>query len=155
EIVLARRVAAGEEHTTWFDRHGSTPVTDLPQSWSSEYRTLVERRIELIETNRQIGLIERPEYKRRWQLEPWDAQRERALRLWLLDRLQDTRYWGVEPRVTSCARLADEVRKDPEFRAVAELYAGRAEVDLARLVEELVVAEAVPYLAAWRHSDTG
>ena len=33
EIVLARRVAAGEEQTTWFERHGSTPITELPAHW--------------------------------------------------------------------------------------------------------------------------
>ena len=54
---------------------------------------LVERRIEVIESNRDIGLIERPEYKRRWQWEPWEKQQERALRAWLLDRLEDERYW--------------------------------------------------------------
>ena len=30
EIVLARRVAAGKETTNWFDRHGSTPTTEIP-----------------------------------------------------------------------------------------------------------------------------
>ncbi|MGH8721747.1 MAG: BREX-2 system adenine-specific DNA-methyltransferase PglX, partial [Burkholderiales bacterium] len=155
EIVLARRVAAGEEQTTWFDRHRSTPITELPAHWPDDYRALAERRIALIESDRDLGLIERPECKRRWQWEPWESRQEQALRSWLLDRLEDARFWGGDPRLTSCARLADEARKDPELRAVAELYAGRADVDLARLVEELVVAEAVPYLAAWRHTDTG
>ncbi len=30
EIALARRMAAGEVTTTWFERHGSTPITELP-----------------------------------------------------------------------------------------------------------------------------
>jgi hypothetical protein len=154
EIVLARRVAAGEEETTWFERHGSTPITEIPAHWPEAYRGLVERRIQVIEANREIGLIERPEYKRRWQWEPWKKQQERALRDWLLDRLEDTRYWR-QPQLTSCALLADEVRKDAEFRSVAELYAGRADVDLAKLVETLVTEEAVPYLAAWRYTDDG
>src|SRR5690606_32162314 len=88
EIVLARRMAAGELDTTWFERHGSTPITEMPAHWPDDYRRLVERRIELIETDRNIGLIEQPEYKRRWNTEPWDAQRERALRESLLDRLE-------------------------------------------------------------------
>jgi hypothetical protein len=58
EIVAARRMAAGEEELTWFVRHGSTPITDLPDSWPEPYKRLVERRIELIETNLNIGLIE-------------------------------------------------------------------------------------------------
>ena len=35
----------------------------------------------LIETNTNIGLIERPEYKRRWIREPWDDQVQRAFGL--------------------------------------------------------------------------
>ena len=155
EIVLARRVATGKEQTTWFERHGSTPITELPERWPADYRELVERRIELIESDRNLGLIERPEYKRRWQWEPWEEQQERVLREWLLDRLEGPRFWGSEARLTSCARLADEVRKDADFRSVAELYAGRTDVDLGALVQELVMAEAVPYLAAWRYSDSG
>jgi hypothetical protein len=155
EIVLARRVAAGEEQTTWFERHGSTPITELPSHWPADYCALVERRIALIEADRVLGLIERPECKRRWQWEPWERQQEHALRAWLLDRLEDASYWGGDPQLTSCARLADEVRKNAEFRAVAELYAGRADVDLAKLVETLVVYEAVPYLAARRYTGDG
>src|SRR5262249_14703264 len=52
EIVLARRVAAGEAETAWFERHGSKPTTELPGHWPADYRRLVERRIALIESNR-------------------------------------------------------------------------------------------------------
>ena len=58
EIVMARRMAAGELETTWFTRHGSTTIIELPAHWPDDYRTLVERRIELIDANRFIGLIE-------------------------------------------------------------------------------------------------
>ena len=33
EIVMARKMAAGELQTTWFERHGSTPITELPADW--------------------------------------------------------------------------------------------------------------------------
>jgi hypothetical protein len=89
EFVMARQMAKGDLQTTWFKRHESTPITDLPQHWPAAYRKLVERRIKLIETNKEIGLIERPEYKRRWNAEPWDEQEQRALKNWLLDRLED------------------------------------------------------------------
>ncbi|MGH8627807.1 MAG: BREX-2 system adenine-specific DNA-methyltransferase PglX, partial [Gammaproteobacteria bacterium] len=92
EIVLARRMAEGEE-TTWFARHGSTPITEVPAHWPEDYRRLVERRIALIESNRNIGLIERPEYKRRWNAAPWEELEQAALRSWLLDRLETDRYW--------------------------------------------------------------
>lgn len=154
EIVLARRTASGEERTTWFERHASTPMTELPDNWPESYRALIERRLEVIESNRNIGLIERPEHKRRWQWEPWEEQQEQALREWLLNRLEEKQHWTAA-ELTSCARLTDEARNDPEFRSVAELYAARPDVDLAKLVETLVVDEAVPYLAAWRYTADG
>jgi hypothetical protein len=155
EIVLARKIATGEEETSWFARHGSTPATELPAHWPVRYRTLVERRIELIETDLNIGLIERPEYKRRWAAKPWDEQVKVALRGWLLDRLESPRYWPVPAALTSTARLAAEARTDADFVQVAQLYAGRDDVDIAALVAELVKAEAVPYLAALRYTDSG
>jgi hypothetical protein len=65
EIVLARRMAAGEVETSWFERHGSTPITELPGHWSASYRELVQRRIDLIGSDATLKLLERPEYKRR------------------------------------------------------------------------------------------
>ena len=89
EIVMARQMAAGELQTSWFERHGSTPITEIPEHWPERYRKLVARRIELIRVElRTSRLIERPEYKRRWNREPWDDQVKRALRTWLLDRLE-------------------------------------------------------------------
>ena len=45
EIVMARRMAAGDLETAWFERHGSTPITELPAHWPDDYRAVVERRI--------------------------------------------------------------------------------------------------------------
>src|SRR5205823_2823417 len=74
EIVLARRLASGELVTSWFERHQSTPTLDLPSDWPAEYRELVEKRIVLAEKNADLALIERPEYKRRWNIEPWEQR---------------------------------------------------------------------------------
>ena len=155
EIVLARQVAAGETETSWFTRHRSTPITELPAHWSPEYRALVERRIELIESDLNIGLIEKPEHKRRWASKPWEERVQTALRGWLLDRLETPRYWPEPAALGSCARLSAEARTDEEFVDVARLYAGRDDVDLAAVVAELVRSEAVAYLAAYRYSETG
>lgn len=155
EIVLARRMAAGDEESSWFARHGSTPITELPAHWPESYKELVERRIEFIQTDLNIGLIERPEHKRRWAAKPWDEQAKIALRAWLLDRLEDPRYWPDPAAITTVARLATQVRTDAEFMQVARLYGGRDDADVAALMAELVKAEAVPYLAALRFSDAG
>jgi hypothetical protein len=82
EIVLARQVAAGEVETTWFERHRSTPITEPPADWPNEYRDLILRRIELIENDPNVGLIERPEHKRRWAREPWPDRQRKALTAW-------------------------------------------------------------------------
>jgi hypothetical protein len=159
EIVMARQMVSGELETTWFERHGSKPITELPSHWSDAYRRLVERRIEIIETNKKIGLIERPEYKRRWNDEPWNDQQQRALQIWLLDRLESPRYWSDlkrhEPTLQTTARLADKASGDHDFLQVATVYRGRSDFDVAALVNELVVSESVPCLPVLRYKPTG
>jgi hypothetical protein len=159
EIVLARRVAAGQESTTWFERHASTPITEIPDHWPEDYRGVVQRRIALIESDRNIGLIERPEYKRRWNSPSWESLEQAALRDWLLARLESPRYWAASaeqlPQITSTSRLADALQHDAEFMHIAGLYAGHADFRTAQLVAELVASEAVPFLPVLRYTETG
>jgi hypothetical protein len=164
EIVLARRMAAGTETTTWFDRHGSTPITELPAHWPTDYRALVQRRIDLIERDRNIALIERPEYKRRWNTPSWESLEQAALRDWLLARLETERYWpraapnsseAAPAQLISTAKLAELARQDADFMQVAELFSGHADFDPAQLVAELVTSEAVPVLPAQRYTEPG
>lgn len=159
EIVLARKIVAGEETSEWFKRHGSTPITEVPEHWSEEYRAVVEKRIAVMEADRNIGLIERPEYKRRWATEGWDKLQDKALRDWLLDRLEAREFWFadvdgmMQPRLWTTGRLADELAGDADFVSVAEIY--RPGEDLAKVVAGLVENEHVPFLAALRYKDSG
>src|SRR6266516_1057128 len=159
EIVLARKMVTGEVETEWFARHGSTPITEIPTHWPDEYRAVVEKRIAAIERNHNIALIERPEYKRRWATEGWDAMQARALREWLLDRCETREFWfqhgdGMEqPRPLTTTQLADELRRDPAVVAVAELYAPGK--DFTKVIADLVADEHVPFLAALRYKDSG
>jgi hypothetical protein len=163
EIVLARRMAAGIETTTWFERHGSTPSIDIPSHWPEDYRQVVQRRIDLIETDRNIRLIERPEYKRRWNSPKWNDLEQAALRDWLLARLELPRYWLTSadqaPQLTSTSRLADAARLDADFMQMAALYfqsrAGHADFDPGQLVAQLVASEAAPFLPVLRYSEAG
>lgn len=159
EIVLARRIAAGKEQTTWFERHGSTPVTEIPAHWPEAYRRVVARRIELIESDKSIGLIERPEFKRRWNSPRWEDQEQAALRDWLLARLEAPALWPASadqpPQLASTSRLAEAVSRDAEFMQLAALYAGHSDFDLPQLVAELVAAESVPALPVQRYTATG
>jgi hypothetical protein len=166
EIVLARQRAEGKVETQWFARHGSTPITELPAHWPDKYRDVVAKRIELIERRRDLALIERPECKRRWQTESWERQQERALRSWLLDRLEARNLWFApdvngqeQPAPRTVHSLADALRSDADFTSVAALWAadalGARDADLAQIVGALVDAEHVPFLAAYRYKGKG
>jgi hypothetical protein len=114
----------------------------------------MERRIARIERDRNIGLIERPEYKRRWNQEPWETQEQRALRGWLLARLETPAYWP-DLELQTTRRLADRAGWDTDFMQVAELYRGHPDFDVHALVAELVESEAVPFLPVLRYKPTG
>jgi hypothetical protein len=159
EIAMARSMSAGNEATTWFERHGSTPITEIPSHWPEEYRQVVQRRIDLISRDRNIGLIERPEFKRRWNTATWDDLERNAVRDWLLDRMEAPHLWpaGVAhpPQLTTVNRLGDAVRADVGFMRIAELYAGHSDFDPGEIVAQLVASESVPFLPVLRYTDTG
>ena len=165
EIVLARKVAAGEAETAWFERHRSTPVAGIPDHWPEWYRHIVQARIDIIGKRRDIALIERPECKRRWSSETWEKKEAEALRTWLLDRCERRDLWysmrdGFStPRTMTVNQLADQFRDDTDMHAVAQLYAtdhvGKRDLNLAQVLERVVADQHVPYLAALRYKDTG
>ncbi|MFJ1744186.1 BREX-2 system adenine-specific DNA-methyltransferase PglX [Streptomyces microflavus] len=152
EILLARRVRDGAASDEWFKRHGSTPITEIPAHWPEDYRTLVQKRIDAIESNRAIGMIERPEYKRRWATEGWDSMRQKALKSWLLDRIEGRSYWfdaNDNPTLITLTRLTEAMSTDDDFTSVADLYAPRQ--DLAKTVRDLLSEEHVPFVSALRY----
>ncbi|MBE7325177.1 BREX-2 system adenine-specific DNA-methyltransferase PglX [Nocardioides sp. Y6] len=158
EIALARKVADGSEETAWFDRHGSTPRTDLPDPWPADYRDLVQRRLDLIASDKAIGLLERPEFKRRWATPGWDALLREALRDAMLDRLEQRELWfdaTGAPLPRSIAELADAVRHDAFLSQCALLLAGSDVVDLTAVLGDLLKDEPVPHLAALRYKEPG
>jgi hypothetical protein len=151
EIVMARTGV----QTEWFNRHRSMPTTEPPAEWPEEYRALVERRIAVIESDRNIGLIERPECKRRWATDGWDAMQSKALRDWLLDRLEVPDLWSGAPAPLSVAQLADRVRHDEDFRSVLDLWVGTDQHDLVKTLGTLFADEHVPFLPALRYRPSG
>ncbi|WP_392751153.1 BREX-2 system adenine-specific DNA-methyltransferase PglX [Streptomyces sp. LN590] len=163
EIVLARRFA--EKHAKWFTRHHTTPITEIPEHWPAPYRAVVRARIDAIESRRAIAFVERPEYKRRWLTESWEAREERALRSWLLDRCEDERLWFEDknsdrhPRPRTIGQLARELGDDAQVRSTAELYAtyhlGRRKATVADVLTAILDGEQVPYAAALRYKESG
>ena len=183
EIVLARKMRAGTIKTSWFKRHKSKPITKIPTHWPDWYRDLVQQRIDRIADTRFVRLIEQPEFKRRWNIDPWKKREEAALETWLLDRLETARYFPhapdritltspeeepqaqpktqnsdpktQNPTLTSISDIAREARKDEDFLQVAARYTDDPSFDVEKLVEKLILANAVPYLPSQRYKKSG
>ncbi|MEU1216246.1 BREX-2 system adenine-specific DNA-methyltransferase PglX [Streptomyces sp. NPDC005790] len=165
EIALARRVRDEGAETAWFERHRSTPILEIPADWPEPYKKVVQARLDLIESNKDIRLIERPEYKRRWSTEPWEKREAAALRAWLLDAVEREDLWFEErneftsPRPLTVNQLADALRHDEDVQAVAALYAedhlGKRDASLATVLASIIEPEHVPYLSVLRYKDTG
>ncbi|MEJ7787450.1 MAG: BREX-2 system adenine-specific DNA-methyltransferase PglX, partial [Solirubrobacteraceae bacterium] len=156
ELVLARQVLAGEVETSWFVRHGSTPITEPPAHWPDDYRALVGRRTGLIAEDPDVGLIERPEHKRRWSgVDPFTERLHRRLVALVLDRLEAEDVWAGEPRLRSVSELADLVRRDAQLAEACSLIAGDRDAEVGAVVRGLVLDQAVSFLAAHRHTAAG
>jgi hypothetical protein len=165
EILQVKRKPDDEAVVQWYVRHGSTQITDIPERWPAAYRRVVQARIETIEKRRDIGLIERPECKRRWASEPWEKREKAALETWLLDRCEREALWFHQrdgyrqPRTMTVGQLADQFASDTEMQSVAALYAAdhldRPDLPLVKVLAEVLKTQHVPYLAALRYKDSG
>ncbi|MFE2375849.1 BREX-2 system adenine-specific DNA-methyltransferase PglX [Streptomyces sp. NPDC059398] len=164
EIALAR---SGME-TSWFERHDSTDnrTTEVPvEGWPEPYRQIVQARLDLIAENKDIRLIERPEFKRRWSTKKWKDREAAALRSWLLDACEREELWFEErdgldsPRPLTIYQLADALRHDQDVQDVAALYAadhlGARDVPTSTVLAAVVESEHVPHLAALRYKESG
>jgi hypothetical protein len=154
EILMARLMRSGVMETTWFERHHSSPITEPPSHWPQAYTEMYFRRHEVMQSNRDIALIERPEYKRRWNLPTWEEMESAALKNWLLARIELNTIWKAQTLV-SCAQLRDALAQDSAWVSIAELYLGAPVEDLDRFVIDLATPEAVPFLPVLRYTETG
>ncbi|MFO0608966.1 MAG: BREX-2 system adenine-specific DNA-methyltransferase PglX [Polyangiales bacterium] len=145
-------VLAGDE-TAWFSRNGyvvpdEAAMARLPRAT----RELVETRVEILQNNRSLGLLERPEHKRRWTRRDWDEDVRSALTAALLDALEGAAKGDTA--VQSLRALATTALRDAKVRAVAALrFPG--DDDLTQSLADLVEAESVPYLLVWRFTLAG
>jgi hypothetical protein len=166
---------SGDAQSTWFERHGSTPITEVPRHWPGPYRELVERRIRRIADDPNIRLIEQPEYKRRWNTEPWGEQFTKAARDWLLARLEGYFHEGqrvcelkdgfspgaagfapaIRPAFATTNQLAGTAQTDRAWLAVGEQLMGNPGFSVPKLVRELVESASVPFLPAKRYKTSG
>lgn len=158
EIRLAREVRAGTTKTAWFKRHGRAPLADLPAHWPVAYRELAERRLEAMDSNPALRILEQPEYKRRWAGSSWEDMVKEAVHYAILDRLEGPELWqdaSGRPQVRSVAQLADDLRRDGEFSELLSIHTGSRDYDIATELKRLLDREAVPALATLRYKPMG
>ncbi|ABC30214.1 probable DNA methylase [Hahella chejuensis KCTC 2396] len=147
EIVLARKINAGELKTVWFEHHCSKPNTEIPSEWPEKYRDIVNARINEIKENESIKLIDNKDHKRRWARDSWDDRLKLAAKDWLLDCIQKLMEFH---KLSTCAQLADKVREHKKARQVAAIYTRGEDFDFQTLVSDLVASDNVPQTAADR-----
>ncbi len=156
EIAMARACKNGAPETTWFTRHGSRPITELPMTWPDWYRELVDRRIAAIQSDRDLGLIERPEFKRRWNLEPFDSIQRRAVRERILDLVEEMPVWRQDNLAPITVRvLAEMLAASDDINALVACYTDGSATEVEAVLVEILETEHVPYLAAFRYKDSG
>jgi len=83
---------------------------------------------------------------------------EKALRAWLLDRLEARSYWfdaQGRPIARSINQLADPVTRDTDLVSVLQLWDRRKDRSVTQQLSALLDTESVPFLAAYRLKDSG
>ena len=122
-----KAVKADTEETAWFSRHRSS---------IARCNTLASHLTVISCSGGSTSLPPTRTYdcwrsrstERRWLHDSWEKRQEQALRDWLLDRLEDRRFWfdaQGRPLPRSVAQLADDVTRDTDLVSVLALWEGR------------------------------
>jgi hypothetical protein len=160
EILLAANEDDDDDSVAalWFSEHRSTPIAEIPRHWPTSYGELTERRLNAIAENPYLQILETPDYKRRWEKDPWEKRQERALGNWLLDRLEDRRFWFDSlgrPWPRSIAQLSDDVTRDADIVSVLALWVGRPDAPVTSSLKRLLSSQFVPFHAGYRYKESG
>jgi len=142
EIALARRMERGEEQSTWFTRHKLTPTISIPEKYCDPQRSVLQQRVEIIEQNIAIGLLEQPVNKRRWNFESWDKSFTEAVATHILDSLEEI-LRDTQDALT-IAELATHFAKTPRNVTIAALAKNRDEITLDDIAGRLLETESIP-----------
>lgn len=150
EIKLARELSENGGSNAWFTRHEAIQTIEMPSEWPEAYNVLIEKRLAVMESERFIKLIEKPEFKRRWMSLEWEKQEQEALKNWLLAFLEKASFDEQQPGLITCAQLADSINKNEEARSVAQRYTGNELFESQPLVEKLIADDNLPQMAIGR-----
>ena len=164
EVRLRRAIDSGEK-SIFYEVHVARGA-DRHATLSATMQELQQRRAKIIDTHSAVALIETMNYKRRWQIPPWEKREATALEAFLLDRLE--RPFDFDGRMNDAGKptatlpmalvsiggLADAVSRDPLFMEAAEVFVGAAGFDVTALVGQLVEKASVPLLPMLRYKPT-
>ncbi len=160
EIRAARadEDAPPEEKSAWWSRHGHPKVTEIPTDYSPAHRARIQARMDLIEEDYKLQLLETFPFKRRWQLPDLDKEVVKAAESWLLDRLEDQFAEGgalSEPLPYRLEEIVAAWTTNPRVAAAAAVFEGTTDVDLTLVAEKLLDADSLPD-NPWRlYSESG
>jgi len=156
EIVFARQEEDVDEddRSSWWAAHGHERVQEIPDCYSVGRRAQLQQRIDLIESDPRIALLETTTYKRRWQPLGWASATAEAAESWLLDRLEELFAPGTDssprgpladPKPYRLEDVAAAWARDRRVAAVAGVWTGTGtSVDLTLVAEELLSGNALP-----------
>jgi len=136
--------------TQWFSRNGYATAGDA-DSYAAPTAALLRARMRAIQSNQNLRVIEQPQYKHRWTLPDVTGEALRGVTDWALAALERALS---NVAVVSASRAAiDWLRLEPSRAAEAlTLYLGGDAIGWCR---QAFAKDAVPFLAALRHTEVG
>jgi hypothetical protein len=158
EIVAARLddEADDDEKSAWWSRHGHARSTEIPNTYSDLHRQRIQARIDAIEADPRLQLLETFAFKRRWQTPDLLVEAKKACESYLLDRLEDLfaprtdqsrhTHSGAlsDPRPYRLEEIAAVWGRDPRVQAVIDLWQATTGYDLGLAAEKLLRSQALP-----------
>jgi hypothetical protein len=145
------------EISSQINQDGFEVPKTVPVNWPDAMRVIWLKRIAEIKNNRDIRVIENPNYKRRWigrqglfnKSAKSNPMKSECMR-WMLALLED-QYLKSEKQLITCASLADKVRVNDEFIKIASYYKDGEQLDIQKLVCDLVTEDSIPQIPAARY----
>jgi hypothetical protein len=154
EVRLAREVATDISASEWFRVHERAAPKDVGGPLADLYRQRL-RLLDDAESGQKLRLLETPETKRRWSPAQDAKAFADAVRRWLLDRVESALRHQPQPELRTVRQLALDLGCHSAVAAAHELLTEESGVDLVRLLSDLVDSEGVPFLAGYRHAESG
>lgn len=121
---------------------GDWPPGYQPDPLPEELKALTEDRIALIQSNKDIALLEDPLYKRRWIPLNYEQEFRDAAHWWLAEKLEYALEQYGKP--ISLRRWAREMSRDGRVMATLEVLSGSPMFDVEKELHQIIQANAVP-----------